>query len=285
MPTDASQRAVFDFLKQRLLDQHSFTKEQLRGLTNWTVNAFRTYWSKQFQHFMVPAPGDQFRVAESFRPYITWEKFRQHVTQMRRHGMAAYERIEHELVRIFEFYMPLTHEHALKDTLDALFYSDIIKPKLRAIDADALNGQIPRRVGEPEDAHFNRICEFLDDKFGGYSVYHVDGRFRLEDLTTQMQAAHIQIDGRPYLMDETTAVARFILPCDSKEEAEMVWFFFEQLFVNSILQRVNGEAEIWMVETGMFQRVWVWRVPDDDEQNGEEEADDPETPSSGDLLS
>ena len=93
----------------------------------------------------------------------------------------------------------------------------------------------------------------------GYSVYHVDGRFRMEALTTELNAAHIQIDGRPYLMDETTAVARFILPCDNEAEAQLVWFFFERLFVDSILQLVNAEAEVWMVETGMLQRVCVWR--------------------------
>lgn len=52
-----------------------------------------------------------------------------------------------------------------------------------------------------------------------------------------------------------------------------MWFFFENLFVKSVLQLVNGEAEVWMVETGMNQRIWIWKVPDHDD----EEEDDDET--------
>ena len=279
MPPDDSQRRVFEFLRDRLRDQQAFSKEELRAVTNWSANAFRTYWSKQFQHFMVEARNGRYRVAESFRPYITWVQFRSHVTQMRRPpGVAAYERHEYELVRIFEFYLPLTHEHALKNTLDGLFFKDIIVPKLRAIGVEDLSARIGKGEKESEEVYFDRLCEFLGKKFGGYSVYHVDGRFRMQPLSDRVQAAHLEINGSPYLMDETTAVSRFILPCDSHDEAELVWFFFQRLFIDSILQRVNGEVEIWMVEMGMFQRVWVWRVPSGASEDIEEEQQDGDLP-------
>ena len=63
-----------------------------------------------------------------------------------------------------------------------------------------------------------------------------------------------------YLIDETTAIVRFIFPCDEDEEA--VRWFFNTLFVESIIQVVNGEAEIWMVESGMQNRLHIWRVED-----------------------
>jgi hypothetical protein len=44
---------------------------------------------------------------------------------MRNAGATAYKRQSFDLVRIFEFYMPLTHEYSLTITLGALFYEDI----------------------------------------------------------------------------------------------------------------------------------------------------------------
>ena len=147
----AAEKAVLEFLKNRLLDQQPFSRSELKAQTNWSEAAFKTYWSKQFKRFMVELPDGRYRVAESFLPYITWPKFREHVTQMRNAGVTAYRRHEYSLMRVFEFYMPLTHEHALKATLDALFYTDIIKPKLRAIGVGELGTQIPRNAGEADD--------------------------------------------------------------------------------------------------------------------------------------
>lgn len=61
-------------------------------------------------------------------------------------------------------------------------------------------------------------------------------------------------------MDETTAVTRFIFPCEDKAEAAIVSYFFHELFVKGIIQVVNGEDEIWMVESGMENRLHIWRV-------------------------
>lgn len=79
-------------------------------------------------------------------------------------------------------------------------------------------------------------------------------------LSTQERAAKLEKNGRPYLADETTAVTRFIFPCKTDEEVNLVRFFFEALFIASIIQLVNAEAEIWMVESGVRDRVFVWRV-------------------------
>ena len=67
--------------------------------------------------------------------------------------------------------------------------------------------------------------------------------------------------GQRYLVDETTAVSRFIFPCNDNSEAELVRYFFDGLFVQTIIQLINAEDEIWMVESGMSNRVHIWRVP------------------------
>lgn len=50
------------------------------------------------------------------------------------------------------------------------------------------------------------------------------------------------------------------MPEGEPEDAATIRWFFRALFVQSILQVVNGEDEIWMVESGMRNRLHIWRV-------------------------
>jgi hypothetical protein len=101
------------------------------------------------------------------------------------------------------------------------------------------------------------------------------------------QAATVEESGDRYLIDETTAIVRFIFLCGKPHrispapaqdfdipervsddhagvaEADQIRWFFNALFVQSIIQVVNGEAEIWMVESGMRNRLHIWRVEAD----------------------
>ena len=95
------------------------------------------------------------------------------------------------------------------------------------------------------------------------SISHVNGRYKAEDgVLTMQEATALQERAGRYLIDETTAITRFIFPCKDKEEAEVVrWFFFE-LFVESVIQ-VTGEAEVWMIESGLQTRLHKWRVKEE----------------------
>ena len=95
---------------------------------------------------MVDVGGGQFRVSEGFRPYMTWKRFQRHVTQMRPIA-ADYTKTEYERVIVYEFFMPLTNETALRTTLDALFFKDNVVPKLKAARAGQLADRIPRDDG------------------------------------------------------------------------------------------------------------------------------------------
>ena len=101
---------------------------------------------------------------------------------------------------------------------------------------------------------------FVEGKFGGYSIYHVDGRFRAAKLSTQDEAADINKTSR-YLIDETTAVTRFIFPC-KQGEPDKVRFLFKELFINAITDQVSGEDEIWVVESGIRNQVNIWKPGD-----------------------
>lgn len=296
MPSDLPQRKARKFFNEHLQSQEPFTQEELKQYTGWTKGrTFVTYWSKQFKPFVIAIGGGRYRVSEGYRPYMTWRKFQRHVTQKRKVA-ADYTKTEFARVIVYEFFMPLTNETALRTTLDALFFKDNVVPKLRAVGFTVLDEQIPRNSGEADDAYLDRICSWVGDHFGGYSIYHVDGRFLAGKMLSREEVTEQEKAGQRYLIDETTAVTRFIFPCDSDHEADLVRFFFNALFAETIIQLVNAEDQIWMVESGMRNRVHIWRVQgedddgsfdenavadagDDDEDEGEEPADEP------DLLS
>jgi hypothetical protein len=256
-----NQKQAFEFLVDHLDSQEPFTRDEFKSVANWTGSTFPTYWSKQFKPFMVEVDGGQLRVSEAFRPYTTWERFRQHVTQVRRVTSTDYKHFKYDNLLVYEFIMPLTNEAPLRDTLDALFFKDTILAKLKSLDIAELEAHFSRDNNEAEKEYLDRICGWISKTFVGYPVSHVGGRFRTEKLSTREEAAEIE-RRRRYLIDETTAVTRFIFPCD--EDHQRVDWFFHSLFVKSIIQVVNGEDEIWMVESGLRNRLHIWRIVEEE---------------------
>ena len=97
----------------------------------------------------------------------------------------------------------------------------------------------------------------------GYSISQVNGRFRAGKMLTMQDAAGVQERGGRYLIDETTAVTRFIFPCNDEAHAKQVGWFFHHLFVESVIQ-VAGEAEIWMTVSGVGNpRLHIWRAKEE----------------------
>lgn len=263
MASTENQRKAFQFLVERFRSQETFTKEEFFGsVPGWTGQSPRTYWSKHIKHFLVRQAGKRFRVSEAFRPYSNWRNFRRQVTQVRR-TFSDYSFLSFDTVVIFDFLMPLTNEGHLRTALDALFYQDTVLARLRAMPESELTTYFPRIVEESADEYLERVRDWVSNHFGGYSISHVNGRFRAAPLATAAGAAELQQHGDRYLVDETTAVVRFIFPCENTDAAESVRWFFESLFVQSVLQVVNGEDEIWMLESGYRSRLHIWRLEED----------------------
>lgn len=286
MPDDTNQRAVHTFFVERFNSQRPFAKAEVQRVTDWTESSFNTYWSKQFRAFVVPAPGGRFRVSERFRSFVTWDLFQKHVTQVRE-GATAYSSLRYNNVLVFEFFMPLTNEGPLRQSLDALFYKETITRRLRSVGVTALASRVPKDTGESDDEYLERLCGWISGRISGYSISHVAGRFRADRLLTFQEAAEVRAQGGRYLIDETTAIVRFIFRCGSarttpaplrpqhfytydeedapedpeaKREANIIRWLFGILFVQSIVEVVGGEDEIWMVETGMRNCLHIWRV-------------------------
>ena len=280
-----TQRQAFAFLLDRFHSQEPFTKEEFHGaIPDWTKKSFDTYWSKQIKRLVAPADRKSFVVTEAFRPYANWGSFRKNIATQVRRIYSDYTSFTYDNLIIYEFFMPLTNEGHLRTALDALFYKDTILARLRNIGHEKVMEHFPVRLDEPIEAYLDRVCRWVSQQFGGYSVTHVNGRFRAGPLATMTEVADYQSHGDRYLIDETTAVVRFIFPCgeplrrktpitgvafddeiynaaaEEPGDAGTIRWFFRVLFVQSVLQVVNGEDEIWMVESGMRNRLHIWRV-------------------------
>jgi len=179
--------------------------------------------------------------------------------------------------------MPLTNENSLRNSLDALFYKDSVMKRLKSIDTRILEQYFARDESGSSD-YLEGICDWVSTNFGGYSINHVSGRYRAKELSSLHEAYRYVENGESYLVDETTAVAKFIFPCgeekivnessfepesesfnetvseEIKKEYDKIRFLFFKLFVQNIIQIVNEEDEIWMRESGMRNRLYYWRV-------------------------
>lgn len=273
MADDTTQRAAFKFLRERLQTQELFTMDEFRDATGWEKpGTLNTYLRKQYKGLFEKV-GDKYRVSESFRKFVPWRKFKQHVTQVRR-VVTNYEPSSSE-VMTYDFLMPLTNEAHLRTTLDALFFKDTILARLKTIGVPELSQALPKLAGQTDESYLDANLTFIEDHFIGYSIFHVDGRFRSGKLRTQDEVADLQKKGERYLIDETTAVARFIFPYADADELAAIRYLFRILFVRSIIQLVNGEEQIWMLETGPQNKVHVWAALGEDD-NDEPEDDDTE---------
>lgn len=266
-----SQRAAFRFLRQHLLSGEPFVLRDFIKVTGWDKpGTYKTYLQKQYRGLIENIEGGSFRinpngkyrVTEAFRKLLDWHKFRQHVTQNRAVGGDYSHSVSKVLV--YDFLMPLTHETDLRITLDALFYEDTIVAKLKGIDRTKLSEHFKQAERQTEADYLEQILGFIETNFVGYSIYHVDGRFRAAEILDFDEIARRSKNGRRYLIDETTAVTRFIFPWNTEEQLEAIRFLFEQLFVKGMIDLVEGEQQIWMLENGPDRLVHIWKAPDDD---------------------
>jgi hypothetical protein len=276
----ATQRAAHTFLLEHFLSGETFTLNEFRKVTGWQKpGTLNTYLRKQYKGLIENIEGGplisetgRYRVTESFRKFVEWPKFRHHVTQVRI-VLTSHERTRSKVL-IYEFLMPLTHETELRITLDTLFFKDTIRRKLKAIRPTDLETHFTRLIGQPDEDYLNTIMDFIGEHFVGYSISHVDGRFRAVGIRNYDEVAALLKGGRRYLIDETTAVTRFIFPYGNDEELERLRFLFHELFVRSMIGLAEGESQVWMLESGPEQRVHIWQAPDGQDEEGEDDEEE-----------
>ncbi|MFW6312243.1 MAG: hypothetical protein ACOC1K_08435 [Nanoarchaeota archaeon] len=280
---EAVERA-FNFLNEHFINPKPFTKEEFKSFCDYpNPDNFDTHYSKKFRHLIEDAPNeeDKYLVSEIFQKFSTFDKFFSFYSQSQK-LKSEYSEYFYDKLLLFEFYLPLTSERDLRRTLDNMFYRDKIELMINKIKKEVLERAFPYENDENEEEYLDRLINWISGRFGGYSIETVAGRFKADDLKTFKEVGNMLAKGKTYLIDETTAIVRFIFPIgepnirgvdygynedlkqkklmeDYQKELKRIRFIFKNLFVKSILELVNAEDEIWMLEKGLINNLYIWK--------------------------
>ena len=269
----AKTRLAYDHLQKLANTQETYSDEEMARVAGWSKHTVKTYRTKHWSDW-VKRDGDTYRVGRAFER-VTEGNFIDLHSQSNEF-YANYRRLIYHSSVTYEFLLPLTKERELKEALDALFYRDTIERRLNEIGLDSFPG---------DSSDIDSIIAFVGVHFTGYSVSHVLGRFRAREMSTRGQAGEMFAQEKPYLVDETTAIVRFIVPIhntgsvyqdgsefldavvcgdtkgtsatDTIELAQVRWAFF-QFFAEAVVRTVKGEDQVWLLESGPENRLYVW---------------------------
>lgn len=295
VPEELSRRAgrnlpairAYYFLQDCANSGREFTIEDLYAATGWTGDTPRTYITKQWRQFLEKSSSGKFSVNRRFLR-LSLRDYLKNFSQVKL-LLGEYDRAVHQNVVSYEFLLPLTRERELRESLDQLFFLDTVSGRIREIGVDKIARVIDRGAQEAEEDYIGRVCGMVAQYFGGYSIVHVQGRFRAsESLVTREHAGRILGEGGRYLIDETTASVRFIVPLrvsvrvfdedfgsvsevveqpedrllaitDLQEEVRLVRNLFFAFFVEAVVDTIQGEDEIWLIESSPHgQRLFKW---------------------------
>ena len=263
-------RRSYEYFLDKYQKNEGFTRNELFNSLDWGKSTFDTYFTKMFRNFSIKIE-DKYYLTEKFRKYSIWKSYRKFFSQTK--GKKQKYKVEnYKNVIIYEFFMPLTNEGALKSALDALFYKDTLIRRFSLIPISEIEAKFQRKTNEEDNEYYDRIYEWISEKFVGFSISHCKGRFRIGGLKTFKEVAIIQEQAGRYIEDETTAIVKFIFPCGeqneeqnttstfTQQEEELIRYFFEKVFVETILEVMIAEDEIWMLESGMRTKLHIWKT-------------------------
>ena len=274
-------RRCLEFLRDRARDGQPFTVEELAAATEWHGTNPATNISKRLSDFVRERPDGLYADVSILR--VRFEDFKELFRQKQR-LFADYTRCFNPVVLVFEFFLPLTREDRLREALDALFYRDTVEHRLREIGLPAVREALQLAAGAVDEAILERGYELVQEVIGGYSMSFVHGRFRADSLLPRQEAAVRDVDQGPYLMDETTAVVRFILPVPHDEvqlepnqpypdiandrrpapqSVHSIRWLFLNLFAEALTKVVRNQEEIWLLESGFQSGLYRWSRIDD----------------------
>lgn len=265
-----SQRAAFRFLRSRATSGELFSAADIEEVAAWQSGSFATYKTKHLKDYVTTVGAGKFTIAPHFLR-LSEDEFHGIVTQSRK-AVARFARTVFNAVLRYEFLLPLTNERKLRAALDELFYRDNLAQRANEIGLETLATIVPRELGEHDADYRDRIVAKVGALLGGYSIGHVHGRFRVGGLRTHEDAAAVLASRGRYLVDETTAVVRFLLPLQGSRkghggqfhvtrevalntatylaEVDVARRLFIAFFVESVILDIHGEDEIWFLESG-----------------------------------
>jgi hypothetical protein len=267
-PSAKDHARIHRFLKSKFDSLDFFAKQDLQAMVP-PGSGSADLWNRKLLPLLVQAEGNRFRVSEFFRKFLDKEVFLRYLSESPRATVQYRRQVKKHAS--FRLLLPLANELVLRDTLDYLFYSDRIARRIGILDRTILEAHFPKAAGEREAGYRKRIAEDIAGYFGGYSVHNVAGRFRGGRLLEYEEAASLSRHaGKKYVFDETSAAIDFVVPIAVEgagpdpegflraEVLKIRWLFME-LLMNAILESINGEAEIWLMESGVESHIYTWK--------------------------
>ena len=275
-------RRAYAYLQRLAATGEPYSDEGMISETGWKPRAVSTYRSKHWKEWVKRDGSGVWQVLPIFASVTEKEFIALH--HQRTNFYDSYQRKFYGSVVTYEFLLPLTKERELTIALDALFYRDTLERIIRQTGVDDFGPQFATESQKNEGEAVNEIAEFVADHFTGYSISHVSGRFRTEDIVTRAQAGEMFAEGQRYLFDETTAIVRFIVPLrmtervyqegnldtvvdgdtvttsNSEATAELARIrrAFLHIFAEAVVRTVKGEDQVWLIESGPENRLYVW---------------------------
>jgi hypothetical protein len=268
-------KRAFDFLLEHGKSGQPFKLEELVKTSGWTTGTAKIYVGKKFSDLVSYKNGVYQVSPEILR--VRYEDFKDLYRQKQR-LFTDYIREIPQKVLVYEFFMPLSREDRLREALDNLFYKDTIEQRVKEIGISKIRDALKLSGSNSDDEVIKLVIDFMDNTIGGYSLHLVNGRFRTQALTTRKEAVIRPFSEGPYLVDETTAVVRFVLPVSENQEpptqinlfepakntpssdvlAERMRWLFLNFFAEAVTRVVKKEDEIWLLESGIRSALYRW---------------------------
>jgi len=266
---------TFDFLIHHAKDKTPFTLEQLSAEAGWSVSETQENIANRLCDLINIDGGKYFVKLEILR--VRFDDFKELLFQKKR-LFTDYVLEVSPSILIYEFFMPLSREDRLREALDNLFYRDTIEQRIQEIGISKIRAGLNLSSEDSEDKINQLVVDFMEGTLGGYSIYMVNGRYRADSLASREEVVGRPFADGPYIIDETTAIVRFILPVetdtenfeygkilepaskvkDTEKRAEVMRWLFLNFFAETLIRVVQKEDQIWLVESGMRSAFYRW---------------------------
>jgi hypothetical protein len=266
---------AFDFLIEHAQGRKSFSVEQFSAETEWSIAETQKNISNRLSDLIFTEGKKYFAKPEILR--VRLDDFKELLHQKKR-LFTDYVLEVSSSILIYEFFMPLSREDRLREALDNLFYRDTIEQRIQEISISRIRNGLKLSSDYSENKIRRLVFDFMESTIGGYSIYMVNGRYRADALASREEVIARPFGYGPYIVDETTAIVRFILPVETdagkyeygkilepasmaigtKKRAELMSWLFLNFFAEALIRVVQKEDEIWLLESGMRSAFYKW---------------------------
>jgi len=268
-------KEIFDFLVQHALKKTSFSAQALADKTGWSLADTEEYIVNQLSDLIQEKDGQYLAKPEILR--VRLNDFKELLHQKKRLFTDYILEVSPSIL-IYEFFMPLSREDRLREALDNLFYRDTIDQRIQEIGLSQIHAGLNLSEDTSDKKIRQLVFDFMESTIGGYSIYLVNGRYLADHLASRAYVVNRPFAYGPYIVDETTAIVRFILPVktdagkfahgnilepatlslDAQKHAELVRWLFLNFFAEALIRVVQNEDEIWLLESGMRSTFYRW---------------------------